>query len=207
MVRLIAWALSAVVVFAAVLAWGQSLEWQLVGISAYRLFPVLGLTAFSLMWTHYIVGVVRRYFAVERDAVAQYFDITSTVVLVAILLHPGILWWQLWRDGFGLPPGSYLSVYAVGSMKLAVILGSISLVVFLAFELRHKYSEASWWKYISYLNDIAMLAIFYHGLTLGGQLRGGWYRSIWYLYGITLVMALIYLRFGWVYKQEERSER
>jgi hypothetical protein len=191
-----AWILSGLVLVAAIVAWGQSLDWQISGITAYQWFPLLGLTAFSLMWGHYIVGALRRYFGVEKAVLSQYFEVTSMVVLFAILLHPGILWLQLWRDGFGLPPKSYLTVYGVGSMKLAVVLGSISLAVFLMFELRRKYGEASWWKYVSYSSDVAMLAIFYHGLTLGGQLQGGWYRALWFAYGITLVLAIGYIRFG-----------
>jgi hypothetical protein len=200
--RLIAWFLSAFVVTTAVIAWAQDLSWRFSGISGYQWFPVLGLTAFSLMWTHYIVGVIRRLLGVDIEVVRRYFSITSIIVLFAILLHPGILWLQLWRDGFGLPPSSYLMVYGVGGMKLAVVLGSVSLVTFLAFELRRKFGQASWWRYVSYANDLAMLAIVYHSLKLGGQLQGGWYRVLWYFYAVTLVAALVYIRFSWLWQKE-----
>ena len=40
--------------------------------------------------------------------------------------------------------------------------------------------------------DIAMLAIFYHGLRLGSLLTQGWMRAIWWFYGLTLIAALAY---------------
>jgi hypothetical protein len=73
----------------------------------------------------------------------------------------------------------------------------VSLLVFLSFELHRRYSHKSWWQYVLYLNDLAMLAIFYHGLRLGSQLQAGWYVPIWYLYGITLAF---FIGFGYARK-------
>jgi hypothetical protein len=36
-----------------------------------------------------------------------------------------------------------------------------------------------------------MLAIFYHGLRLGQQLQYGWYRYVWWFFGITLIAVLV----------------
>jgi hypothetical protein len=43
---------------------------------------------------------------------------------------------------------------------------------------------------MDYLVDLAVLGIFYHGLRLGDQLYGGWFRAVWYFYGVTLAAAL-----------------
>lgn len=189
-----AWLLGTLVVALAVLTWGQGLSWQLQRLSNYQVFPLLGLIAFSLMWTHYAVGAGRRLLGVDKEAFKNYFEATAAVVLVAILLHPGLLSLQLWADGLGLPPGSILKNYVAPGMAGAVVLGMVALAVFLAFELRHKFAERPWWKYVIYASDLAMLAIFYHALQLGQHLQDGWYRSVWLFYGLSLVAAIVYIR-------------
>lgn len=183
-----AWALAILTTLVAVIIWGQGLKWHFSGISTYQIFPVLGLVAFGLMWGHYIVAATRQYFQVDRAAIIQYFHLTSMVVLAAILMHPGLLIVQLARDGLGLPPESYYRVYG-----WLTILGSISLCVFLAYELRRKFNQRSWWKYVERLNDIAMLAVYYHGLRLGTHTQVGWFHYLWYFYGATLAAALVYI--------------
>lgn len=188
----LAWGLSASVATVAFIAWGQDQRWQFSGLSTYQLFPIFGLVAFSLMWVHYIVSALRVYLKIDRSLTQQYFEITSFIVLVAIALHPGLLWWQLWRDGLGFPPGSYLEYYVEPSLKWVAVLGTVSLLVFLAYELRHWFGQKSWWRYMQYASDAAMLAVFYHGLRLGGQLQSGWFQAVWLVYGVTLLAVLLY---------------
>ncbi len=183
-----AWVMAAVTSLMAIIVWGESLEWQFGGLSTYQVFPVLGLLAFGLMWGHYIVAALRLHLRVDRSVTAQYFHLTSMVVLAAILLHPGLLIWQLARDGLGLPPGSYYSRYG-----WLTLLGSISLCVFLAFELRRKFGNRPWWKYVDRINDLAMVAVYYHGLRLGSHIQVEWFRYLWYLYGLTLAAALVFI--------------
>jgi hypothetical protein len=172
-------------------AWGQSFRWQFAHFSSYQLFPVFGLLAFSLMWSHYIAAVIRMYLKVDKAVLHRYFEVTSLAVLALILAHPGLLAWQLWRDGLGLPPGSEL-LYG-GTMRGMVLLGMIAWLIFLAYEFRRKFENRPWWLVISVATDIAMVMIFIHSLQLGSQLQTGWFRVLWYIYGITLVVALVYI--------------
>ena len=55
-----AWGLSGVVVLLAVLAWLDAGN-SFFRLTAFAVFPLLGLIAFSLMWGHYIIGAKRRY--------------------------------------------------------------------------------------------------------------------------------------------------
>lgn len=190
-VKSCSWILAGVVLLLALTVWaGERLDGG--RLTAYEVFPLLGLGAFSIMWTHYVLGVVRRKLGVEGRANKTYFKISSTVVLTLILLHPGLLIFQLNRDGFGLPPQSYLQVYGEPAMKGAIMLGTISLLIFLAFELHRKFRKKSWWKYIDYAQIVAMFLIFYHGLTLGRELSVGWYKAVWYGYGLSLLAATLY---------------
>jgi hypothetical protein len=187
---MIAWAISVAVAFLAFIAWGQGYGWQVK--TSYQLFPLFGLLAFSLMWSHYIAAVLRLSTGLDKTVLKDYFELTSGMVLVFILLHPGLLAWQLWRDGAGLPPGSTLN-YVMPTLKTSVIFGIISLFVFLAFELYRKFGDRPWWQYVSSASDVAMLLIFIHGLRLGGQLQTGWFKFAWYFYGVSLVGSLVYI--------------
>lgn len=187
----IAWALSAFVGLIAIISWGQTLSWEFSNLSLYRLFPLFGLLAFSLMWVHYVVAALRKHFRVDKSAVNSYFEVTSYFVLVFILLHPGLLAFQLWRDGDGLPPGSYMG-FVGSAFKIAIIAGMVSWAAFIGYEFRRKFNKKPWWKFVQYASDAAMLLIFVHALRLGGQLQDGWYRWIWMIYGISLAVILLY---------------
>jgi hypothetical protein len=189
-IKIAAWASALAAFLIALIAWGQSYNWEI--LSSYQLFPLFGLVAFGLMWSHYIASVLRQMSGQDKKVLKQYFEITSFLVLFAIVLHPGLLLWQLWRDGAGLPPGSYYS-YVAPSMRWVVTLGFISLLLFLAYEFRRLYEQKPWWKYVGYATDLAMVMIFYHGLQLGSQLQSGWFTYVWYFYGITLAFCLLYI--------------
>ena len=200
--QLLSWTLGIGVIAVAISAWS---EVRLTGrpLTAYDFFPPLGLSAFGLMWTHYTTGALRRIFNVPPATLKVYFTVTSWIVLVLILLHPGIFVTKLWLDGFGLPPISYLTVYQDTLMRIALLLGTLSLLTFLAFEFRRKYREKSWWKYVEYANIAAMFAILYHGFTLGQELSLSWLRWIWLFYTVTLAGAVIYNE---VNKKEAKNE-
>lgn len=185
-----AWIISASTLLLAAIAWLQT--YPSPRLEPYALFPALGLVAFSLMWTHYIAGALRRYYHLQKSDLQSYFDNTSAVVLFAILLHPGLLIVQLWKDGLGLPPASYLEHYVAPTAAWAAMLGSVSLLIFLGFELRHIYGQKSWWKYVGHAQSAAMVAIYIHALRLGGILQLDWFRAVWYLYGAGLIIALGY---------------
>lgn len=187
--QIAAWSLTAAVVLLAILVWGQFYDWH-VALNAYLLFPVLGLAAYSIMWSHYIAGTAREMLGLEKDLLAKYYRLTGFAVLALICLHPGLLIYQRFRDGYGLPPHSYESYVAPG-LGWVTILGTASLLVFLAYEFRGKYGKRPWWHFVAEAGDVAMLAIFYHGLRLGQQLQTGWYRYVWWFYGITLAAVLI----------------
>jgi hypothetical protein len=182
------WTLCGVVCALAVYVWGQSFGWQWHLLNAYLFFPVLGLLAYSIMWTHYVTGMFKNNW-LRGVNLASYFRYTGYIVLAAIVLHPSILIFQLYRDGFGLPPGSYAHFTGPGR-EWIVLLGTASLFAFLAFELHRWYSDKAWWKYVVAAGDAAMVAIFYHSLRLGTQIQNGWFHYVWWFYGLTLIAML-----------------
>lgn len=177
----------------AVYAWRIDHSGPLNRMSVYAIFPLFGLLAFSLLWCLYTVGAASRYLEARTGILNRYYQIMSYAVLAAIIAHPLLLVVQLYRDGFGLPPGSYSAYVAMGFGWVA-LLGTASLFIFLLYELRRWFDKRGWWKWVVYLNDLAMLAILYHSLTLGGDLQTTWLRYLWFFYGVMLVIYLVYLR-------------
>jgi len=137
-----------------------------------------------------MAGMLQRASVVHSDLI-EYYRLTSYIVLVAILLHPSLLAYQRFRDGFGLPPGSETS-YVMPGLGWLIVVGMCSLLVFLAYELHRWFKYRLWWKYVIYAGDAAMVAIFYHGLRLGSQLQAGWFHMVWWFYGISLIAMLLY---------------
>ncbi len=189
------WSLSLLAFALAFVAWGQDLNWRFNNLSSYKIFPLLGLTAFSLMWAHYIIAAKRKYLRADREVTKKYFDQSGIIVLLAFLSHPGLLIVQLYRDGFGLPPNSYLDNYVAKGAAWAAMLGTLSLITFLIYELRFKFKDKSWWRFVQYASDAAMLAILVHGLKLGRHVQDGWYRWVWIFYGVSLLLSLVYIHY------------
>lgn len=200
-----AWLISLSVVIIAFIAWGHSYKWQLGGLSTYQIFPLLGLLAFSLMWSHYVASVIRQMLNVGKEVLSSYFEATSFVVLALICLHPGLLIYQRFRDGYGLPPHSYESYVAPG-LGWVTLLGTACFILFIAYEFRRLYGSRSWWQYIAIGTDLAMLGIFYHSLRLGGQLQTGWFRLVWIFYGVILVVCLAYIYAKKYQRQRQQIE-
>ena len=173
----------------AVIVWGQAIKWHIDGLSTYRWFPLFGLLAYSLLWSTYMVGWGRRLFG-QKENLADYYKIVRLFIIVFIVLHPLLLTWRLWRDGLGLPPGSILQDYVAPAAKWAVELAAGAFLVFVTYEFKWKFGKKDWWKYVEYLGDAAMVAIFIHSLRLGTNLQHGWYRYVWWFYGLTLVISL-----------------
>jgi hypothetical protein len=186
-----AWTLSAIVSSIAIVAWGSGYGYKLFPINNYHLFPLLGLLAFSIMWGHYMVGAVSDMVGVTRGTFKKYYQYTGYAVLTLICLHPGLLIYQRFRDGFGLPPHSY-ETYVAPGLGWITLLGTASFCIFIAFEFRRIFGKKSWWHFVVEAGDFAMLAILYHGFKLGGQLvKPGWFQEVWLLYAATLVAVLI----------------
>lgn len=183
----LAWALSGITATLAIITWLQSIVSPFSQLTVYDIFPVFGLLAFSLMWCHYIVSALRTYYDVAKDSLKLYYSVTASIVLGAILLHPGLLTWQMWHDKAGLPVN-----YVAPDLRMYVILGGIAFLAFMAFELHRFYRQRSWWHYVERASDIAMFLILIHAYHLGRSLLPGWFRYVWFFYGFTLVVAIAY---------------
>lgn len=189
--RLIEWLLAGFVVVSSVLVWIESREPGEESITVYDIFPLFGLLAFGLMWTHFVMDGLRRFHKIDAPKNSPYKTLSFGIVLGLLILHPGLLWLGLYNDGYGLPPASHIAAYQ--NQLLAVGLGTIGLMIFLSYELRRWFSGRRWWKYVQWAQIAGMAAIFIHAIELGGELREDWFALVWWFYGITLLAAIIYV--------------
>ena len=183
----LAWSVSLATVGLAIVAWGSDWRWHITS-SPYQIFPLLGLSAYGLMWSHYAAAAVRQLLGQPKQLLQLYFETTSIAVLILIAMHPSLLIYQRFRDGFGLPPHSYESYVAPG-LGWVTLLATACLLIFLFYELRRLFGQRSWWQYAQMAVDLAMLGIFYHALRLGTDIHG-WFRGVWWFYGLSLVVML-----------------
>lgn len=182
------WIVFAVITALPFLAWGANLGWEFTGFSSLSLFPLLGLLAWSTMWTHYVLGSVRLMNGKTKNIV--YSKFSGFFVLFLILLHPALLVYGMRKVTGLLPPESY-AAYVGDGLVWAVLLGTISLIIFLSFEvferLRHKAVIKKAWFFISLSQMLAMVLIFVHSLSIGQNLQSGWFLYYWLLMGALLV--------------------
>ena len=178
------------VISAVVVAWLQSRAWSFTGFRLYQFFSLLGLTAFVTMLTHYIAGFIYRLYGREQSDLKEFHKTTALVVLSCILLHPVLVILNLKALGFGFPPGSYRAFYGQALVPY-ILLGIVAWLSFLAFEFKEKLSKKSWWKYVLVSNDAAMLAIVVHGFHLGTVIRLAWFRALWTVFFVILVVCLV----------------
>lgn len=186
----IAFGISLLAALTAFLVWSSSYQWHIPLNTFYVIFPLLGLMAFSIMWSQYMAGPLRHFSGSQAD-LKKYYSVTGWAVLVLIILHPSLLIAQRFLDGYGLPPHSY-ETYVAPSLAWVTLLGSACLLVFLVYGAQRYLHKYSWWRYETILNDLAVLGIFYHSLRLGSQLQMGWFRYVWYFYGITIIAVLVH---------------
>ena len=195
------WVLGVFVVVTSLAAWANNRQPGEDGLTIYDVFPLFGLIAFGLMWTHFVMGALRRYANVEAPKASPYKTVSMGLVLGLIVLHPGLLWLGLYNDGYGLPPQSHALAYQ--DQVLFVALGTLGLTIFLAFELKRWFVSRKWWKYVEYAQILGMAAIFFHAVELGNELQQDWFMLLWWFYGITLAISIVYSRL--IYKKKEKT--
>lgn len=190
----------AIVLTIPAIEWLRLRNWSLAGLSALALFPLLGLWAWSIMWTHYALGAIR----ISNSSIKKnygYSKVSMYIVLGLILLHPGLLAYGMWNLTGLLPPSSYYSYVAPG-LKLYVIFGVVALALFLSYDVFERLKDKTWvkrhWFWISLSQAFAMVLIFVHSLKLGQNLHSGWFQMYWILLGALLIpcFALV-LRTDW----------
>jgi hypothetical protein len=190
-----AWGIFAISVALPTIVWGNNMNWDFSTLSLYGFFPLLGLLAWMIMWTHYVNGAVRIKNP-ELQKPKYYSKITAYIVLAAILLHPGLLALGQFQNDQGLPPASLYS-YLGDAATVAVLFGTISWIIFLSFEYFDRNRDKAWVRkaglWISLSQSIAMILIFVHAIRIGGSLNTDWFYAVWIAYGVLLLPCFYFI--------------
>ncbi len=187
--RCVAWTLFLLVIIVPLLGWLQLYQWQPI-FTARSIFSLLGIWAWSIMWTHYILGALRiRYPQVlKKDKI--YGQVSAWLVLSLLLLHPGLLGYTQYQ-ALGLTGTEGFNAYVGASSEIFITYGAIALLLFLSYEIFmriHHYEKIKkYWAFVSASQMVAMLLIFIHGLGVGQSLQVSWMQSYWILLGLLLI--------------------
>lgn len=187
--RLIPWLLFVIVTIVPFLAWSYTRSWNYESLTLITIFPLLGLWAWGIMWTHYAYGGLRLVFpSLQKNK--TYSKLSGALVLALILLHPVLLAASQWQNTKSLPPGSIYS-YVLPEHKIYILLGTIGLILFLSFEIFERIKNNPYikkhWKWISLSQMLAMVLIFFHALSIGSAYYIGWFEFYWVVLGALLI--------------------
>ncbi len=186
---LFCWVLAGFLLLVPFVAWSSLRGWQFGGLTGLAVFPLLGLWAWSLMWSHYALAAVR-ILNPQLIKNKTYSMVSGYAVLLLILLHPALIYWNLWTKQDKLPPLSVYS-YVGSSLKLFVVFGSVALTLFLAYEVLERIKNrpliTRYWPWISLSQMLAMTLVFIHAVALGRTLGISWFEFYWVILGALLI--------------------
>lgn len=186
------WALFTLLLVLPLLSWLNIYKFQ-PPLSAGAIFPLLGVWAWLIMWTHYAFWWIKKRNKALRSS-QNYGKISMWLVLVLILLHPGLLAWEQYRL-FGLLPPDSFTLYVTSELQIFVSMGSLALLLFLAYEVVHRLRNSDWFKrqhgWVSASQAAAMTLIFVHGLMIGETVLYSWMLAVWVLLGIVLAPLMV----------------
>ncbi len=189
----LSWVVYTFVMAVSIYAWGISFSWDFSNLNVYLIFPLLGLLAWTTMWTHYFFGFLGKYTQLFKMS-NFYKKVTAYKVLALILLHPGLLAFAQWQNGQSIPPASYFK-YVGSAMVMSIIFAEIALITFLSFEVFNRLKARPLiqrnWRWVSMSQMLAMALIFMHSLSIGQNLQNGWFRYYWIGLGLLLIPSFI----------------
>lgn len=185
--------------------WAVDLNWQLSGVSAITIFPLLGLLAFVIMWWHFLLGFMKDIDP-RFERFKTLYKTSSIFVLLLILLHPLLLAFFGISNNIANPPGFYYQ-YVGETNAIFVTLGVVALVIFLLYDLakwlkKHDFVNNNW-DIIDTIDDIAFIMVFAHSLVLGHHVQAGWFGMIWLALGIS---GFVFIGFKHWRKITDRNE-
>lgn len=160
-------------------------------LTAISIASLLAISAFSLMWVHYVSDFIKQTWFPDQSTGWQY-RATHWFVLVAILLHPFLINFYLVSEGYGFPPASYAQYLGMFS-ALFVPLGFIALVLFLLYEFKKWFERKDLGYVVDHASILAMFLVLIHGFQLGLITSVTWFYWVWWVFLVTFTaMAIRY---------------
>ncbi len=153
----------------------------------FEIFPIFGLVAFLLLWTHAVSGFVetpiRRW---SNRLFDEYVYWSALVILVCIILHPLLL---LIATHF-----NFTAIFGFGEPY--VWLGISGWVLLISYDItkpwRSHRNFAQHWRKVLILSNIGFVLIFFHSLNLGDDFHSGPLHWLWIFFGVSAIAGILY---------------
>ncbi len=164
----------------------KDIQWSWDSSLYLSLFPLFGLTAFSLLWLHSISGVFEPWLRKQFDF-DRFVRITASLILICIIAHPLLLIMSpiVTFNDLLLRGGLYIWLGIIGWLLLIIYDLSKPFKKKNDFFVRH-------WRKVLVISNIGFLTIFFHSLQLGSDLQLAPLKYIWIFYGITAIISIVY---------------
>ncbi len=152
-----------------------------------NLFPMFGLAAFAILWLHVVSGVFEPWLRENFDF-DRFVNNTSFLLFIFIILHPLLLLISL---NFSF--SNLFLAYGVRSVWLGIIAWLLLITYDIGKAFKKRGFFSSNWNNILIISTVGIILIFFHSLDLGSDLQSGHLRVIWLFYGLTAIIAAIYV--------------
>ncbi len=184
------------------------MNWRLESISSLTVFPLLGLLAFSIMWWHFLLGFVGDLNP-SFEKIKSLYKTSTFFVFLLMVLHPILLSVFSISNNLPGPPEAYYN-YVSAPQAIFITYGILSLVIFLLYDLARWLKKRPWvgknWLIIDAIDDIAFVAVFFHGLAIGQHLQSGWFRYVWIFYGVSALIFIGYKHYRRFTRHEKNTD-
>ena len=175
--------------------WGDSFAWDLSRLNLYLLFPLLGMLAFSIMWTQVVVGTFKEKFG----NVNKFFSRTGVAVFLLFFFHPVLAIVAQFKS-VGLLPLQSLFDLVGPVQKKFLILGMIAFTIFILYEVVLRVAALKRIrklnKFFEIASEFGVILVFIHSINLGSHLQEGFLKYVWWFYGITAILMIGWKHFG-----------
>jgi len=181
------------IVFLPVYFWGDSFAWDLSRLNLYLLFPLLGMLAFSIMWTQVVVGTFKEKF----ENVNKFFSRTGVAVFLLFFFHPVLAAVAQFKSVGLLPLQSFFDLVGPAQKKFLII-GMIAFTIFVLYEIvlrvaaLRKVQKLN--KFFEIFSEFGIILVFIHSINLGSHLQAGFLKYVWWFYGVSAILMI-----GWKY--------
>ena len=181
------------IVFLPIYFWGDSFSWDFSRLNLYLLFPLLGMLAFSIMWTQVVVGTFRDKFS----DVGEFFSKTGVAVFLLFFFHPVLAAVAQFKSAGLLPLQSLFDLVGPAQRKF-LILGMVAFTIFVLYEVVLRVAALKRVhrlnKFFEVASEFGVILVFIHSINLGSHLQVGLLKYVWWFYGITAILMI-----GWKY--------
>lgn len=161
------------------------------GSASRRLFPLVGLYAFTLVWSQVVLGSGMNLWRKVYPKIEGYHRKQGVFTLLFAITHPTLLL-------IGVGPTAYFTrTYVAPELMLFVWFGYVQLFLLiltaLAALLRKK---IAWlrarWRVIHVLNYLVFILVWFHSWFLGSDVQPTNLKYLWWFFGATAIVTTCY---------------